>query len=446
MRRLVRPADQRGQALPLVALAMLTLIGFAGLTLDAGRAYSERRSMEAAAEAAAHAAAYTMQTSWDGSGFGTLTDATVRAAAEQYAAANGWDRSRGQLFMTYLQGDYTTTNSTLSTSDRGVLVQLSMPQDPSFTRVLGINTYDVFARAAAMFGSAYSGSALPIAINDDAFSGDGFNKQVGLQPANGPGLVGNYNFASIVPPGCSAGDLTCYTRAMQFGSSRPIVVPNSYPVNSFDMAALGKPSADALQARIDARPDETCTKADGSPGFTLPSPRVVLLPVINGNVGGSSVTLIRFRSFFISSIDRAHTPSGGFYGCFVRATVPAGSFDPNAVGTGYGGTTTMKLVPAPGSVQPITVAVESVSAPNHPGSHASITISTHPAAVCSIVVRDPDPSTATGLAAQYADSGGRVTWSWIVDQGAATTAPATVDISCAYQALVGRARASLVIT
>ncbi len=437
---------QKGQALDLLALAMVGLIGFVGLTIDAGRAYSQRRSLEAAAEAAAHAAVYSMQRSWDGSGFGGLTDAQVRDAAQQYASANGWNSSQGAFYMTYVYADYTTTSASLSSSARGVLVQLSMPQEPSFSRAVGINTYDIFARASAMFGSSYSGFALPIVINDDAFGSDGFYKQVGLQPANGPGNIGQYNFASIVPPGCTAGDLACYTNAMRYGSSKPIVVPNSYSANTFDMSALSKTSADALQARIDSRPNETCTKSDGSPGFMLPSPRVVLLPVINGNVGGGSVTLIRFRSFFISSIDRAHDPSGGFYGCFVKATVSGGSFDPNAVGTGYGGTTTMKLVPAPGTVQPVAVRIQSVSSPNHPGENASISISTQPNAVCSIVVRDPQPSMASGLGAQYADSSGKVTWTWTVDENASRTQPATVDISCTYQALVGRAHTSLLIT
>jgi len=50
---------QRGQAIVLVALMILVLFGFVGLAIDSGRAYLDRRHLQAAADAAALAAAYT---------------------------------------------------------------------------------------------------------------------------------------------------------------------------------------------------------------------------------------------------------------------------------------------------------------------------------------------------------------------------------------------------
>ncbi len=49
---------QRGQAIVLVALMILVLFGFVGLAIDSGRAYLDRRHLQAAADAAALAAAY----------------------------------------------------------------------------------------------------------------------------------------------------------------------------------------------------------------------------------------------------------------------------------------------------------------------------------------------------------------------------------------------------
>jgi Flp pilus assembly protein TadG len=50
--------SQRGQAIVLVALIMVVLLGFLGLALDGGRAYVDRRQMQAAVDAGALAAAF----------------------------------------------------------------------------------------------------------------------------------------------------------------------------------------------------------------------------------------------------------------------------------------------------------------------------------------------------------------------------------------------------
>src|SRR6202165_858547 len=344
---------ERGQAMILLAGGLVGLIVITGLVIDAGRGYSARRSMEAAAEAAAHAGAYQLETSWDGSGFGTLTDATVQQTAKTYASYNGWGAPTNyngnfngnyggvQFFLTYVAGDGTTTNTALTSSARGVLVQLSAPQGSTFLRLIGFNTYDIFGRATAMFGSAVSAPALPLVVNDAAFTQSSYCvppspcSPAGFQPAAAGGSFGTFNFVSIVPPGCLPADQTCYLNALRNGAVPPIGVARSYPTNSWDASALSSLSAGALQERIRARPNETCTN------FTQPSPRVVFLPIANGDIGGATVGLIRFRAVFLTSV----VPPSGFTGCFVRTSVASGDFDPNAVGTGYGGVTIMKLVP-----------------------------------------------------------------------------------------------------
>lgn len=50
---------QKGQAIVLVALMIVVLLGFVGLAIDSGRAYLDRRHLQAAADASALAAAYT---------------------------------------------------------------------------------------------------------------------------------------------------------------------------------------------------------------------------------------------------------------------------------------------------------------------------------------------------------------------------------------------------
>lgn len=54
---------QRGQAIVLIALLLVVLFGFVGLALDGGRAYLDRRQVQAAVDAASLAAAYDYMTS-----------------------------------------------------------------------------------------------------------------------------------------------------------------------------------------------------------------------------------------------------------------------------------------------------------------------------------------------------------------------------------------------
>jgi len=70
---------QSGQAIVLVALMILVLFGFVGLAIDSGRAYLDRRHLQAAADAAALAAAYTYMNTSDYS-------RSEQTAAQTYAS------------------------------------------------------------------------------------------------------------------------------------------------------------------------------------------------------------------------------------------------------------------------------------------------------------------------------------------------------------------------
>jgi len=70
---------QRGQAIVLVALMILVLFGFVGLAIDGGRAYLDRRHLQAATDAAALAAAYTYMNTSDYS-------RSEQTAAQTYAS------------------------------------------------------------------------------------------------------------------------------------------------------------------------------------------------------------------------------------------------------------------------------------------------------------------------------------------------------------------------
>jgi hypothetical protein len=327
--------EDRGSIVVLVALLLTVLLGGAGLAVDGGRGYLVRRTMQGAADAASTAGTYEMEKNWNGSGFGALAQSQIETVARNYASQNGWSASAGTISFRYMQKDGTTSAS-FNVDSRGVSATLSAPFPSTFGRVFGIQQYTAGAGSAAIFGSAMQSlDAIPLAINDDAFSG--YNRAAGLQPAGGGGNYGQFNFVSIVPPGCAANDLACYLAAMRNGTTQPVVIPGTYPVNSFDTSRLSDATASALQARIDSAPAETCTS------FATGSRRVVVIPVVGGDIGGSSVRLIRFRAFFITNI----AAPNGFGGCFVQLTSGGGVLDPNGSGAGYGGVTAMALVKQP---------------------------------------------------------------------------------------------------
>jgi Flp pilus assembly protein TadG len=70
-------ADQRGQTLPLVVTFLMVLIGFAGLVIDLGNGYFQRRSVQNEADAAALAGAMA------------IPAGNYQTAAQQYATKNG---------------------------------------------------------------------------------------------------------------------------------------------------------------------------------------------------------------------------------------------------------------------------------------------------------------------------------------------------------------------
>jgi Flp pilus assembly protein TadG len=437
---------QSGQVIVLVAVGLIALIGMAGMVIDGGRAYADERSTEAAAEAGAHAGAYLLEVNWNGAAgtFGALTDAQVRASAQAFANYNGFDAANGDtFFLDYVKADRTTHVATLDNTARGVLVQIGKPQTATFSRVLGFRLYSVFARATAMFGSAMVAGAIPLAVDDSCFSS--YNTSISWQPANGSGGFGSCNFATVVPPGCASGNLACYNNALANGMNPPVTLGPTYSVNSFDCCSLSASTVAALQARISARPGETCST------FKSPSPRVFYVPVVPGGFGGATVTFTRYRAFFLTSVEPS-TPSKGFTGCFVKATINGGNFDPNAVGTAYGGVMIMKLVRSTGAIVPITIALTSLTNPAIRGVVNGTTLTVHTdqvGATCTVLFFDIPPapgsaSSAGGLGPKVTDAAMNATWTWTVEP-TALIGVTQLQVTCSYHALIGYLFVSTVV-
>lgn len=128
MKRLVKKfiRNEDGQALPLVALLMVVLMGFAALVIDVGRIYNVKSEMQKAADAAALAGAQELPTA-----------STAISTAKNYAGLNGAEK----------------TNTSVTTPYKGdsnkIEVVCTMNVQYTFARVLGLTDADVSARAVA---------------------------------------------------------------------------------------------------------------------------------------------------------------------------------------------------------------------------------------------------------------------------------------------------------
>ncbi len=143
------PKRESGQTLVVVALSMTVLMLMAGLAVDVGMAYNERRNMQNAADAAALAGAQQL---CDMQG----TSAAL-AAAREAGMLNG----------------ATTITPTLEAGDTRIRAVAGVHSETSFFRILGIDDVPVSATAVAECGCAAAlGGAWPILFDDLAWFND----------------------------------------------------------------------------------------------------------------------------------------------------------------------------------------------------------------------------------------------------------------------------------
>lgn len=141
--------EESGQALILVALMMAVLMGFAALVVDVGMMYSERTSLQAAADAAALAGAQD------------LPDQVKAVKSAVYIAGkNG------------ILASETDNNTPYDSDSTKIEVRMERTLPLIFARFLGIDSAQISARAVAQ-NSKWAGDALPFINMDDNYISPG---------------------------------------------------------------------------------------------------------------------------------------------------------------------------------------------------------------------------------------------------------------------------------
>lgn len=130
----IRAREEHAQVVPLVAVAIVVLLGFAGLAVDVGNAWLQKRRLQSAVDLALVSAAQK------------LPNTSVAAAdASAYTAAN-WHK--------VTQAPMTTATTTgcqftgcLQPDKIGLVANATVPT--YFVRLFGINSWNISARGAA---------------------------------------------------------------------------------------------------------------------------------------------------------------------------------------------------------------------------------------------------------------------------------------------------------
>jgi Tfp pilus assembly protein PilX len=152
--------DERGQVLVVFALSLMVMIAIAGLSVDAGGAFAQRRDQQTAADLAALAAANDYLINGD------VTQAETRART--VTAGNGFTHGNG-----------TTGVSVAIDTSNGVVasVDIGSPHANTFLGVLGMGSWTVSTHAEAIAGFPDTAEGVgPFIFSIGAFEDDGTPK------------------------------------------------------------------------------------------------------------------------------------------------------------------------------------------------------------------------------------------------------------------------------
>ncbi len=154
--------DERGVTLVILALSLTALMAVAGLAVDGGRLFVERRQNQNASDAAALAGAQVLRNELaDLADTGTVTPDQVWTAVLATATSNSISSGNTTCYFIdtgyhYLPSDanpkacssYTSTDAWPANAF-GVYVATTETQNTSFMRIVGINQFNTSAHAAA---------------------------------------------------------------------------------------------------------------------------------------------------------------------------------------------------------------------------------------------------------------------------------------------------------
>ena len=164
-----------GQALVLMAFALVALAAMVGLAIDGGRLYSQRRQTQNAADAAAMAGTRELAVVIAHCGEGdAAADLAVRQAIVEMARLNGVEHGtpNGHIEAQYVNADEQALGwvgaGSIPNGATGVRVTMTMTDTATFMKVVGQDTLSTAGEATGIVGEvrtlAGGAGLLPIAV------------------------------------------------------------------------------------------------------------------------------------------------------------------------------------------------------------------------------------------------------------------------------------------
>jgi len=364
--RLRRTMNDRGQVAMVAALTLPVLLGMTGMAIDVGTYASDRRQLQNAADSIALAAAQELP-----------DESAAVAAAHQWATRNGISLS-----------DLTLTIDTTTTGGSAPYARATIDRqhDFAFVKVVGIDSKDVSARAAASkvsFGG--SNGIVPWTVTQATQDAATLGGEVIMKYDADGANIGNFGAIRIDGPGANT-----YNTSVKFGSTAYACAatapncttgacPGVYPEQCAETAPecdgpdctpqtgnLIGPTATGVDFRINntmpecdtfdevfSTPDPITGKSNIDPDCNpwtdgpgkctsdtdICSRRVIIIPVVDSFGSGASdpATIQRFALMFLEGYDdgKCQGNSCEIKGRFVSADINtralAGSYDEDAL-------------------------------------------------------------------------------------------------------------------
>ena len=283
--------SQAGQTLPMMMFFMVSLLGVAGLVIDVGGWYLQKRQVQAAADASALAGANQLPVGWS----------TAQSTAQTEYTNNG------------KAGDSTSiTNTTDLAANDSVTVSASRVAPGYLTRVFGLSGVTVSGSATAtiesVVGYASTGNVMPWGIMRGSYTvGSSYSMKIANDGSSQSGALdvpyengcsgssGSSDYRNLI----NGTTLACPLSVGQILGLQSGSIPGPTQQGITDRIGVFKPANQI----VTIGPNGTATVIDAS------SPQLVLIPIIE-NVDGSTnwtggsmhVRIVGFAWFVITSV------------------------------------------------------------------------------------------------------------------------------------------------
>ncbi len=261
-------AEELGESLLIVVLAMTALVGVAATVTDMGAAYVKTAQTQTAVDAAVLAAGLKLPIkSSDASGLDQAT-----ATAREYLTKNG-------------VADASTASVTFGDLDGGSYHSITVTQpavsETAFARIFGIDeiTFNRSAQAKVVPCAALS-DLVPLSIQEDVLNemiATGATQHAILKYGSNTDEVENGSFGAIDLDGVKGGGANDYTSWLAYGYQTKLTIGTVLPVESGNMTG---PTYSGIVERYNA-----CTHYPSNGGckagcYSDDCPRVMKVPVI----------------------------------------------------------------------------------------------------------------------------------------------------------------------